>query len=173
MELRSKPGSYLTLAITREAGDPPAVIISAEPEAVYPGESFTLTWTTTDANSVSIDNGIGSVPLAGAISVSPEYTTTYTITVTGAAGSGDAAVTVMVTGDPVPLPEGSFGEQYNDLIPPDATVEEYAPKRFSLITGFVQSMGGSPISGVSVTIHGHCRDDQDDCRRHGIHHADL
>jgi len=52
-------------------------------------------------------------------------------------------------------PEGSFGDQYDDLIPSDATVEIYEPKRFSLITGLVHSINDTPISGVSVTIHSH------------------
>ena len=58
-------------------------------------------------------------------------------------------------GDPEPLPEGSFGEQYADLIPPDATVESYDVWRFSLITGEVQDLAGSIVPGVSITILGH------------------
>jgi RHS repeat-associated protein len=52
-----------------------------------------------------------------------------------------------------PQPEGSFGEKYQDLIPPDVTIPSYDPKRFSLITGLVKNLGGSPIANVSVSIH--------------------
>lgn len=52
-------------------------------------------------------------------------------------------------------PEGSFGEQYKDLIPPSSTIGSYDPKRFSVITGLVKDLGDSPIQDVSVTIHGH------------------
>lgn len=51
-----------------------------------------------------------------------------------------------------PQPEGSFGEKYQDLVPPDATVKSYDPKRFSLITGLVKNLGASPISDISVSI---------------------
>ena len=62
---------------------------------------------------------------------------------------------IQVMGNPAPLPEGSFGQQYEDLIPADSTVDEYDTKRFSLITGLVHSIDDSPISDVSVTLHGH------------------
>ena len=91
----------------------------------------------------------------GSTTVSPDHTTTYTLTVTGSTGSNSVQAKIHVTGNPVPLPEGSFGEQYEDLIPPDSTVEEYDTKRFSLITGLVRSIDDSPISDVSVTLHGH------------------
>ena len=55
----------------------------------------------------------------------------------------------------VPQPEGSFGEKYQDLIPPDATVQSYDSKRFSLITGLVRNLAGSPIADVSVNILGY------------------
>jgi RHS repeat-associated protein len=54
-----------------------------------------------------------------------------------------------------PQPEGSFGKQYEDLIPHDATVEFYDAKRFSVITGLVQGMDGLPVAGVSVTLLNH------------------
>jgi RHS repeat-associated protein len=49
---------------------------------------------------------------------------------------------------------GSFGSQYAYLIPLDSTAE-YDPARFSLLTGYVEDIAGSPISGVSATIHRH------------------
>jgi YD repeat-containing protein len=54
-----------------------------------------------------------------------------------------------------PQPEGSFGEQYEDLVPENATVESYDPRRFSLITGLVQDLEEAPIADVSITIHSH------------------
>jgi|GEM_PF-1795685 len=133
----------------------PAADISADPATIPQGESTLLSWTVTHADATHIDNGIGVVSVEGSVLVSPQHTTTYTITATGSGGSGNARVTVMVTGDPGPQPEGSFGEQYEGLTPPDATVAEYDPKRFSVITGLVVSMDDSPVSGVSVTVHHH------------------
>ena len=56
---------------------------------------------------------------------------------------------------PEPQPEGSFGEQYENLIPPSSTAGSYDPKRFSVITGLVKDLGDSPIPDVSITIHDH------------------
>ncbi|MEA1901712.1 MAG: sugar-binding protein, partial [Thermodesulfobacteriota bacterium] len=71
------------------------------------------------------------------------------------AGSASAQAVVTVMGNLEPQTEGSFGEQYEDLIPPDATLESYDTKRFSVITGLVHDLAGSSISDVSLTIHGH------------------
>ena len=67
---------------------------------------------------------------------------------------------VTITAEPMPStvepqPEGSFGGQYNDLIPPDATIESYDARRFSVITGLVQDLAGDSIKHVTVAIHNH------------------
>lgn len=76
----------------------PTITFTANPDTIAAGASSTLNWTTTDATSVSIDNGVGSVPTSGSTSVSPTATTTYTLTATGAAGTTTATVTVSVSG---------------------------------------------------------------------------
>ena len=134
---------------------PPTVSINPSSTSIAQGGSAILSWTSTNADSAFMDNGIGSVQVNGSIEVFPEHTTTYTLTVTGNTGSANAQAVVMVNGNPDPLPEGSFGEQYDDLFPPDATVEEYDAQRFALITGSVQDASGIAIAGVSITIHGH------------------
>ncbi|MBN1843576.1 MAG: hypothetical protein JW883_15015, partial [Deltaproteobacteria bacterium] len=60
------------------------------------GESATLTWSSTNADSATIDQGIGGVPVNGSTSVSPTETTTYTITATGLVGTATDIVTVTV-----------------------------------------------------------------------------
>jgi len=71
----------------------------------------------TNATSVSIDQGIGSVAASGTRTVAPAATTTYTLTATNAGGSSTAKTTVTVgtttgTGGPaidvvVPVDRGS------------------------------------------------------------------
>jgi len=148
-------GSSVDLNVSLGPAQPPTVNISAMPATIAQGESSTLSWNSTNADSAHIDNDIGVVNPVGTVAVSPEHTTTYTITVTGDNGNASSRVTVKVLGEPVPLPEGSFGEQYNDLLPPDSTVDEYDARRFSLVTGLVQDLAGAPIEDVSVTILGH------------------
>ena len=75
---------------------PPTVHFTAGSETVVLGESVDLTWSTTNADSVTIDQGIGAVKPSGVFSVSPAENTTYTITATGPAGTASAAVTVAV-----------------------------------------------------------------------------
>jgi len=152
------PGGTATANVTVAVTDPntpPTVIMTPASADISQDESITLTWNSQRAQSAFIDNGVGSVPVNGSTTVSPDHTTTYTITVTGSTGSNSAQANIQVTGNPAPLPEGSFGEQYEDLIPTDATIAEYDSKRFSLITGVVHSIDDSPVSDVSVTLHGH------------------
>jgi hypothetical protein len=80
-------------------GPPPSPVITsftANPATITAGQSSTLSWTTTNAVSVSI-SGIGEVqPANGSVSVSPTATTTYTLTATGNGGSITRTVTVSV-----------------------------------------------------------------------------
>lgn len=78
----------------------PTVKISASPTSIVVGSSSTLTWTSTNATSASIDNGIGEVSLNGSISVFPNVTTTYTITVKNSSGSAKVSAKVTVISAP-------------------------------------------------------------------------
>jgi phospholipase C len=69
---------------------------TANPAAVMVGQSTSLTWTTTNANSATLDNGVGQVSPNGVASVSPAQTTVYTLTVQGPGGSTTSQITVTV-----------------------------------------------------------------------------
>jgi len=75
---------------------PPTATFSASPSAIINGQTAVLSWTTTGAETVTIDQGVGAVALNGAVNVSPTVTTTYTLTATNSAGSvlKTASVTV-------------------------------------------------------------------------------
>jgi hypothetical protein len=83
------------------SGTPPAVPIinafSASPTTITVGDSSTLSWSVTDATSVTIDHGVGTVALSGTTAVNPTTTTTYILTATNAAGSVTATTTVTVS----------------------------------------------------------------------------
>jgi peptidoglycan-associated lipoprotein len=86
---------------------PKAAVIgsfTAEPSTIVKGESSTLRWSVSNATSVSIDNGIGTVQASGSRVVSPTENTTYRMTASGAGGDAVAAVTVYVTTPPPPPP---------------------------------------------------------------------
>ncbi len=75
---------------------PPVATISAQPQTINRGEGTNLAWSTTNAASVTITPGLGSVAPSGSTSVNPVTTTTYTITATGAGGTDTASVAVTV-----------------------------------------------------------------------------
>lgn len=62
----------------------------------YGGGTVNLTWQTTNADTVSINQGIGSVTDDGSTTDTVTTTTTYTLTVTNAAGSKDCTGKVTV-----------------------------------------------------------------------------
>lgn len=77
----------------------PTATFSASPASISAGQSATLSWTTTSASSVTIDQGVGTVAASGTRTVSPASTTTYKLTATNSVGSvtANAVVTVAAT----------------------------------------------------------------------------
>jgi len=74
----------------------PTASLSADPASFKQGKCATLTWAATNAASVSIDQGVGSVAPSGSKQVCPKATTKYTMNVAGAGGTQSAATTVTV-----------------------------------------------------------------------------
>jgi hypothetical protein len=91
-------GDAATFTATMSTSAAPPVINSfaATPSSIVTGESTKLSWSTTNATSVSIDNGLGAQSVSGTVTVSPSQTTVYTLTATDAAGSVSAQATVTV-----------------------------------------------------------------------------
>lgn len=83
---------------------PPGIRAQANPDTIVAGQSSSLSWTATGADTVSID-GFGSEPMNGSTSVAPALTTTYKLRAKGAGGETDTIVTVTVgQSDPQPTP---------------------------------------------------------------------
>jgi len=74
----------------------PTASLSADPESVKQNRCSTLTWSSANASSVSIDQGVGSVALSGSKEVCPGKTTRYTVTAAGVGMTRMAATTVTV-----------------------------------------------------------------------------
>lgn len=84
---------------------PPTLTFSAAPSNISGGSSSNLSWTTTNASALKIDQGVGAQQnvSAGSVSVSPAVTTTYTATASGANNqSVTQQVTITVTSPPAP-----------------------------------------------------------------------
>ena len=85
--------SLVLLGCSREP--PPTVSLSANPASVDAGQCTTLTWSSTNAADVAIDQRVGKVDPSGSKQVCPGGSTQYTITATS--GSGTVTETVAVT----------------------------------------------------------------------------
>ncbi|MGJ8673530.1 sulfatase-like hydrolase/transferase [Rubritalea sp.] len=79
---------------------PPTIVnFSASPLVVDAGDTTTLSWEVADADSLVIDQGIGSVGLSGSTQVTVNADTTYTLTATNTDGDSSSELTVRLRPD--------------------------------------------------------------------------
>ena len=102
--LSPSPGVTVTVAASSPA---PAGTIGVDPAFLDRGGCSVLSWSTTDATSRSIDQGIGSVAASGSRRVCPTETTTYALTASGSGGSLSPEPTATVTVEQ-PKPDGDL-----------------------------------------------------------------
>ena len=119
MGWRSTVLSLLTLSVLSACGGgggggnsepsttlPPTVSLptissfTASPSSIATGQSSTLSWMSSGATTLSIDNAIGDVSSVTSRAVSPTATTTYVLTARNSAGSVTASTTVTVSSLP-------------------------------------------------------------------------
>jgi peptidoglycan-associated lipoprotein len=77
----------------------PTAKITASPTMVTAGDQVVLSWSTTNATTVSIDS-LGDVPTSGVRTVTPAVSTSYHLLAKGAGGSADASVRITVNAPP-------------------------------------------------------------------------
>jgi peptidoglycan-associated lipoprotein len=152
------------------APPPPAApsigAFAAEPSSIERGQSSTLNWTVSDATSISIDNGIGTVQASASRRVFPGASTTYTLTATGPGGAKTATATVNVTEPPPPPPppatpkpsldamlSGSVADAYFDYDKTD--IREDARAALTRDADALKAIFAS-FPDASITIEGHC-----------------
>ena len=143
----------------------PTVSLSANPASVEHGQCATLTWSSTNASTVSIDQEVGKVDPNGSKEVCPLSSMQYTITAAGEGGSEAASTTVGVTtlaAAVVIFPEAALFESGKSALKPEGKqkIEEYreqAKEQLSradhvLITGYTDNVGG-PGSNTALSQH--------------------
>lgn len=82
--------------------DQPAIqAFSISPQSINAGETATLSWNVPGADSVTIDNNIGTVAPSGKVVVTPKISTTYTLTARKAGAESLAPGVVQITVNPV------------------------------------------------------------------------
>ncbi len=94
----------------------PSVALSASSASVQAGQPVTLTWSSTNATSVTLEPSVGRVAAQGSTTVRPSQSTIYTVTATGAGGSAHASAQVIIT--PAP-PPAAVREPSQEEIPSD------------------------------------------------------
>ena len=87
-----------SVVVTTIEQGPACVSLTASASRIRSGDPVTLTWITTNAASISIDNGIGAVtPVGiGSVVVNPTANTTYTASVPGAVSNPGCQATVEI-----------------------------------------------------------------------------
>src|SRR5580765_4571984 len=94
-----KPIAAAQLAPPRAS---PTVALSASPVSSRAGQPVTLTWSSTNAISITLEPSMGPVAAKGSTTVRPSQSTTYTVTATGPGGSVHARAQVTITPAPPP-----------------------------------------------------------------------
>jgi len=145
---------------------PTIASFAAEPSSIERGQSSTLSWSVSNASSISIDNAIGTVQANGSRRVFPGSSTTYTLTATGAGGTSTARATVNVTEPPPPPPpaaapkptieqmlSGSVADAYFDYDKSD--IREDARTALTKDADALKAIFAS-FPDATITIEGHC-----------------
>ena len=133
--------------------EPKVDIVSffAQPNDIQAGDSSTLNWRVLNADTVSIDNGIGSVnPTNGTVTVTPAVTTTYRLTATNKTGSVNSTASITVRPRPGPV-AATFG--YCNAVPATIVKGEAATIYFQTTnaTSVTFAPGGGSV-GTSGTF---------------------
>ncbi|MGH9342960.1 MAG: peptidoglycan-associated lipoprotein Pal [Terriglobia bacterium] len=140
----------------------PTVTLSAEPSTIEKGQSATLSWTSTNATTLDLQPGIGSVQAQGSSTVTPDESTTYTITATGPGGTETQSARITVTTPPPPPPpppaqqvseEELFSQNVKDAYF-DFNKSDVRPDAAQALQSDADFLKQHP--DIKFTIEGHC-----------------
>jgi peptidoglycan-associated lipoprotein len=139
----------------------PTVTLNASPASVNPGETVTLSWSSTNATDLDIEPGIGKVAPQGSTPANPTQSTTYTITATGPGGSATATAHVDVAAPNAPAAAPSGPPNVSELFEQNvkdaffdldkAELRDDARNALTKDAEFLRS-----YADVRVSIEGHC-----------------
>jgi peptidoglycan-associated lipoprotein len=137
----------------------PTVNLQASSNTIQRGESVTLTWSSTNATTLSLSPGIGNVSAEGTQRVTPQDSITYTITATGPGGSADANVHITVSAPPPPprAAEPTLQELFNREVKDaffDYDKADVRPDARDALSQTAQFLRSYPQ--IKVVIEGHC-----------------
>ena len=138
----------------------------AEPSSIERGQAATLRWSVSNANQISIDQGIGTVDASGNRRVFPNNTATYTLTANGPGGRATRSATVTVSAPapapPAPAPKTASIDDRMQREIQDAffdydksTIRDDARSTLTANAEALKRILGD-FPSASVTVEGHC-----------------
>jgi peptidoglycan-associated lipoprotein len=139
----------------------PTITLRVSPAAVEAGQSSMLSWETTNAASVTIDNGVGTVEPSGRREIRPAVSTTYMARATGPGGTAVAEARVTVTSTsavtPPPLPSITDSEYFASSIK-DAffDYDQYSIREDARANLEADARALKQRPSIRITIEGHC-----------------
>jgi peptidoglycan-associated lipoprotein len=107
------------LPAAKESAPPPLKPVIAKfaavPSAITRGESSTLSWSVSNATSVTIEPSVGTVQPGGSRQVFPNSTTSFTLVAKGPGGTAEDIATVRVN-TPAPTTAAAPTKSFGDLL---------------------------------------------------------
>ncbi len=139
----------------------PTATLAANPNVIQQGQSTTLTWQTSNADSITIE-GLGTVSASGSRSVTPSASETYTLVAQGPGGRKDADARVTVNPAPaakVMAPQPSEA----DLFAKDVKDVFFNYDKSDIRSDEVPVAGNdaqflAQHTDIKITVEGHCDD---------------
>jgi hypothetical protein len=145
-----------TVTVNPVVNGPSIGSFTAKPSSINAGQSSTLSWTTTNATTVSIDGIAGTQPVNGSVVVSPAATATFNLTATGSGGTASATTTIVVN-SPGTLSQlrFSFGDGRRRAVRSLASSENiiYLAKRTAderFVAPVTASINGAPFTDIAI-----------------------
>jgi len=158
------PPAGATEASTSTSAPPapaPTISLSASPSAIERGQSTTLTWSSSNATGVTIDNGLGTVEPSGTRTVQLSSSTTYMARASGPGGNAVAEARVTVTAPsaatPPPMPAISDSEFFaNNIQDAFFDLDQYSIREDARESLSADARALNDRPGIRITIEGHC-----------------
>jgi peptidoglycan-associated lipoprotein len=144
----------------------PTARIAVNPPAIDSGQSATLSWSTNNADKVTI-SGLGTVGISGSRSVAPLRSTDYTVTAVGADGTSVQATARVTVNQPVAATPPAavqgptmteaelFAQNVHDVY---FDYDKYALRPADETTAERDAAFLKSHPGMKVLIEGHCDD---------------
>jgi peptidoglycan-associated lipoprotein len=136
----------------------PTISLSVSPAAIERGRTTTLSWNSSNATSVVIDNGVGTVEPSGRRTVRPAASTTYIAKATNPKGTATAEARVTVSEPPPPPPPPISDSEFFKSNIKDAffDFDKYNIREDARATLMANVRALKERSSIRITIEGHC-----------------